>query len=96
MTSPDSRQRAAEYNSERDIDAFWAAAKPKSEPTGRWWYVPSLIVLIVLSVPWYRKAGSMGDLIFGMPGWVWVSLGCTVGVSALTAFAALRYWRDED
>ncbi len=78
------------------MDAFWAEAAPSSEPARRWWYVPSLLVLVVLSVPWYREAGAMGELILGMPAWVWTSLVCTVGVSALTAFGILAYWRDED
>jgi hypothetical protein len=90
--------RAREYDGrrDRDIDAFWAEARPTSEPTRRRWYIPALLILIALSVPWYREAGTMGELIFGMPGWVWVSLLCTAGVSVLTALAALRFWRDED
>jgi hypothetical protein len=96
MERPSPEKRAAEYDGQRDMDAFWAAAKPKSEPARQWWYVPSLLVLVVLSVPWYREAGSLGELIFGMPAWVWTSLLCAAGVSALTAFGILRYWRDED
>jgi hypothetical protein len=90
------RKPQSEYDGQRDMDAFWAAAAPTSEPARRRWYVPLLLFLVVLSVPWYRKAGSMGELILGMPAWVWTSLFCTVGVSALTAFGILKYWRDED
>ena len=96
MDTPEHSKRGAEYDGTRDMDAFWAAAKPASEPTRKRWYVPLLLVLVVISVPWYRSAGSMGELVFGMPAWVWVSLICTVGVSALTALGIARYWRDED
>jgi hypothetical protein len=96
MHSKQTPNRGAEYDGARDMDAFWAAAKPESEPTRRRWYVPALVGLVVASVPWYREAGVLGDLFFGMPGWVWVSLLCTAGVSALTAIGLLRYWRDGD
>jgi len=96
MDTPKNSTRAAEYDGERDMDAFWAAAKTSSEPGRKRWYVPLLLVLVILSVPWYRAAGSMGELIHGMPGWVWVSLLCTVGVSSLTAVGILWFWRDED
>jgi hypothetical protein len=85
-----------EYDSERDMDAFWEAATPKSEPFRQWWYLPVLLLLIVFSVPWYRAAGSVGSIYHGLPIWVWTSLGCSFGVAVLTAFAILRYWKDGD
>lgn len=96
MNSSPDPCRPAEYDGERDMDAFWAAAKPESEPARRRWYVPAIVVLVALSVPWYRAAGGLGELLFGLPGWVWASLWCTAGVSALTAIGILRFWRDKD
>ncbi len=97
MDEPQQRsagKRAAEYAGERDLDAFWRATELPSEPATRRWYIPTLLLLVVLSVPWYWKAGVLGALYFGMPAWIWISLGCTLGVSALTALGALRFWRD--
>lgn len=87
---------ADEYHGQQDREAFWEAAALDREPAKQRWYLPALLVLIVLSVPWYREAGSMGALVWGMPVWIWTSLGCTAGVSVLTAVAALRFWRDGD
>lgn len=45
--------------------------------------------LYALSVPWYRDAGAEPRLLFGLPDWVAVALGCYVGVAILNAFAWL-------
>lgn len=87
---------SAEYDGERDMEAFWAAAAPKSEPLRQRWYAPLLILLILLSVPWYRQAGTIGTFIAGLPVWVWTSLVCSVGVAIVTALAILRFWKDGD
>ncbi len=86
----------SEYHGEQDREAFWETARLEREPAKQRWYLPSLLLLIVLSIPWYREAGSMGTLVLGMPVWIWTSLACTAGVSLLTAVAALRFWRDRD
>lgn len=84
-----------EYDGQRDPDAFWEeVAKLESEPARQRWYLPLVVLFIVLSVPWYREAGSMGRLVLGMPVWVWTSLACALVVSTLTAVAALRFWKD--
>jgi hypothetical protein len=84
-----------EYAGERDMDRFWRVAASVKEPVRRRWYVPAILLLVVASVPWYRAPGVIGELIGGLPGWVWISLLCTVGVSALTAVGALYLWRDD-
>jgi len=97
MASSNRIERTAqEYDNERDLDRFWAVAKPKVEPAKQRWYVPSVLLLVVLSVPWYRETGSMGELVWGLPTWVWTSLGCSLGVAVLTAVGALRYWKDDE
>ena len=85
-----------EYDDERDMDRFWEAAQLDREPVKQLWYVPGLILLIILSIPWYRSAGETGRVILGLPTWIWVPLACALGVSILTAFAALRFWRQDD
>lgn len=95
MPEADTKPKS-EYAGEQNLEEFWEAAPLEREPAKQRWYLPSLLVLIVLSVPWYRHAGTMGALILGMPVWIWTSLACTAGVSTLTALAALRFWRDRD
>ena len=83
-----------EYNDERDMEAFWAAAAPEREPIKQRWYIPGLLVCIVLSIPWYYEPHHLGRVVLGLPVWVWVSLGCSIACGALTALAALRFWSD--
>jgi len=46
-----------------------------------------IAALYVLSVPWYRDADAPLRLVFGLPDWVAVALGCYVGVAVLNAWA---------
>lgn len=46
-------------------------------------------VLFVLSIPWYRSTGDEVVMIWGLPDWVAVALGCYVGVAVLNSVAWL-------
>lgn len=85
-----------EYQGERDMDAFWRAVKLKKEPSKQKWFLPTLIVLIVCSVPWYRSEGQMGNVVLGFPVWIWTSIICSLGVAIVTAIGILGYWQDDD
>ena len=76
------------------MDRFWEEAAPRVEPFKQKWYIPLLVLFVILSVPWYRDAGEMGSVIAGLPVWVWTSLACSLGVAVLTAIAALFFWAD--
>ncbi|MCP4024851.1 MAG: hypothetical protein GY736_00855, partial [Sphingomonas sp.] len=39
--------------------------------------------------PWYRETGAPIDIVFGLPDWVAIALGCYIGVAILNAIA----WR---
>lgn len=87
----------AEYNDERDMDRFWSVANNlKEEPLRQKWFLPILVYWIVLSIPWYRTAGESGSIVGGLPVWIWVSLGCALGVSIVTAVGILLFWKDSD
>ena len=45
--------------------------------------------LYVLSIPWYRGAGEPARVVFGLPDWVAVALGCYVAVAVLNSVAWL-------
>lgn len=45
--------------------------------------------LYLLSIPWYREAGSAPALWLGLPDWVVVAIACYAGVAVLNAAAWL-------
>ncbi len=49
----------------------------------------AIALLYLFSVPWYREAGSPLRIVFGLPDWVAVALGCYVAVAILNAIAWL-------
>ncbi len=53
-------------------------------------------VLYVLSIPWYREAGSTAELAYGLPDWVAVAIGCYVAAAILNAVAWLLTEIPED
>ena len=64
-----------------------------SEPRGRRRLRGALFALIallyVLSVPWYRQTGSEVGMLFGLPDWVAVALGCYLAAACCNALAWL-------
>lgn len=50
-----------------------------------------IALLYIASVPWYREAAPEGELhiVWGLPDWVAVALGCYVGVAVLNSLAWL-------
>jgi hypothetical protein len=46
-------------------------------------------LLYAISIPWYRADDAPLELIFGLPDWVAVAVGCYVAVAILNAFAWL-------
>ena len=93
----DDGAKKVEYNGERDMDRFWSVAtRLRREPAKQLWFLPALILVVVLSVPWYRTGGEIGEIVAGLPVWVWTGLACALGVSAITALGALLFWSDPD
>lgn len=46
-------------------------------------------LLYAASIPWYRSRESPAELLFGLPDWVAVALGCYVLAAVLNAWAWL-------
>ena len=82
-------------NNERDADVFWTAIRPADEPTRHRWFLPSVAVILILSVPWYLPREVGDRLVGGLPLWTWITVACAAVLSALMAWASLRLWRDE-
>ncbi len=49
----------------------------------------TIVVLYVVSIPWYRETGDLPETVLGLPDWVAVALGCYVAVALLNCVAWL-------
>jgi hypothetical protein len=49
----------------------------------------AIAVLYLVSVPWYRPSGAHPEIVFGLPDWVAVALGCYLAVAVLNSLAWL-------
>jgi len=48
-----------------------------------------ILLLYLISIPWYREAGEAPAIWLGLPDWVAVALGCYFAAAALNAVAWL-------
>lgn len=63
----------------------------------RWGLLAAIALLYAISIPWYRETGALSEVVWGLPAWVTVALGCYVGVALLNSLAwALTDVRDEE
>ena len=60
----------------------------------RLWLLAVIGLLFIFSVPWYRSESDELRLIFGLPDWVAVALGCYALAACLNSIAWL--WTDID
>lgn len=86
--------RLSDYGDERDQDAFWEAIRPADEPLRHRWFLPAVVAILTVSVPWYLPDSVGGRLVGGLPVWTWITIGCGLALAVVTAFASLRLWRD--
>ncbi len=95
--NPDQHSRSpGEYDSQRDMDLFWKEVEPRREPIQQRWYIPLVLLIVVISVPWYREQGETGTVVAGLPLWIWVTILCSLAISAIVAKVALQHWDDEE
>ena len=93
----DNEQKRVEYNDERDMSRFWSVAQSlRREPLRQKWFLPILLAFIIISIPWYRESGQSGEILSGLPVWIWISLACSAGIAILTAIGTLLFWKDPD
>ena len=55
----------------------------------RLWLLAVIGLLFIFSVPWYRSESDELRLIFGLPDWVAVALGCYALAACLNSIAWL-------
>ena len=92
MTSSD---QSTEYANQRDADVFWAAVRPADEPMRHRWFLPAIVLILTVSVPWYLPRHVGDQLLRGLPLWTWITVVCAFLLAAVTAWASLRLWSDE-
>lgn len=95
-SKPPASPSLREYDDERDMEAFWATVKPRREPMQQLWFLPIILVLLAISIPWYRTEGEIGRIVYGLPVWIWVAIICSAGVAGVTAVMAMFFWDDDD
>ena len=49
----------------------------------------AIVVLFAVSIPWYRETGQVPEIVFGLPDWVALALGCYVLVAVFNCIAWL-------
>ncbi|GIO24041.1 hypothetical protein [Oceanobacillus sp. J11TS1] len=57
-----------------------------------------LIILFILSVPWYLPTRSYEPLILGVPYWAWIILGVSLAISIVLTYILKNclHMADED
>ncbi len=86
---------SSEYANERDADVLWSAIRPADEPLRHRWFLPAVVVILTLSVPWYLPSETGDRLVGGLPLWTWITVVCAAALAAVTAWASLCLWRNE-
>jgi len=86
---------SSEYADQRDTDDFWSTIRPADEPIRHRWFLPTVAVILLVSVPWYLPAETGDRLVGGLPLWTWITVACTAALAVVTAWASLRLWRNE-
>jgi len=86
---------SSEYANERDTEALWSQIRPADEPMRHWWFLPAVVVILILSVPWYLPPAVGDRLVGGLPLWTWITVACAVGLAVVTAWASLGLWRND-
>ena len=55
-----------------------------------------LLILYVLSVPWYLPKGTYLPIVFGIPYWGWIVLGVSLAISITLTYVIKHYWQLSD
>ena len=92
---PDPQRPLGEYDGDRDEDRFWREIRPQREPVGQRWFLPAVLLLLALSIPWYPVGAWYERSLAGLPLWLWTALACSAAVALLTACAVLMLWDDD-
>lgn len=65
---------------------------PTREPVRTPWPWVGLAVIILVGIPWYLPAGTIGPIVLGLPLWTLVAVASSVGVAAYLSWMVGRFW----
>lgn len=68
----------------------------KKEPVKHFKIWVILLILYVLSVPWYLPKGTYLPIVFGIPYWAWIVLGVSLAISITLTYVIKHYWQLSD
>lgn len=64
--------------------------EPRRHPIYMW-----LLVVVILATSPFLFIGKSSMPVWGLPLWLWSSILFTGGLSTLTAWGIIRYWKDD-
>lgn len=88
--------------SDRARDPALQAPAPRRRPrrrirrAARGLALAGIVLLYALSIPWYRDPDAAVRIVFGLPDWTAIALGCYVAAALLNAAAWLLAEIPED
>ncbi len=53
------------------------------KPTIKNSFIFLMLILLIMSVPWYRSDEQMSNTLFGFPEWVMVAIACYLAVTLI-------------
>jgi len=62
------------------------------EPIRKPWIWIVLVVLVLLSVPWYLPVGTYKPIVWGFPYWAFISLVLTIAIAGFVTWIVNREW----
>jgi multidrug efflux pump subunit AcrB len=68
----------------------------KKEPIHYPWIWITLVVIVLIMVPWYFPKSAVYPVIFGFPLWAFVSLVMSAVLSAFLSYVLKHYWIMEE
>ncbi|SFQ59628.1 hypothetical protein SAMN05421810_110115 [Amycolatopsis arida] len=66
-------------------------ARPR-EPIRNPWIWLGLAVIVLVGVPWYLPAGTIGPIVLGLPLWTLVAMGSSVVLCGYLTWVLSRRW----
>jgi len=66
--------------------------KEVKEPIRYIWIWVALVVILLISIPWYLPKGTIYPIILGFPYWAFISVVSVICLSAFLVYIMHKYW----
>ena len=81
-------------NEQQRVEELLREATPEDEPTRLRAFLPLILLLVLINIPWYLSAEFAGQRFLGLPLFAWIALATSLCISVVTAYVGLRRWKD--